>query len=175
MPRRLARDVSILVIDVEGTNEPGPRPAAMRRLPVMVIAPRHTSNRLRDELRLGVRGVVTTDDSLSTLASALDHISAGRAFVSPTAATLVFDCLERDREGFASSSSTLSSRELEVVRAMAEGLSTRAIAQKLGITTKTVEAHSTRIFMRLDAASRAEAVARATASGQLQDLAQQSG
>lgn len=55
--------------------------------------------------------------------------------------------------------SSLSSRELEVLSLLAEGLPQAAIAERLVISPKTVATHIERILVKLDAHSRAQAVA----------------
>ncbi len=60
---------------------------------------------------------------------------------------------------------TLSKRELEVVYLMSLGLSDREIAQKLVITENTIKTHAKRIYARLDAKNRAQAVIRARELG----------
>jgi DNA-binding NarL/FixJ family response regulator len=54
---------------------------------------------------------------------------------------------------------TLTARELEVLRLLADGLGQKKIAQALFITPKTVATHIQRILTKLDVHSRAEAVA----------------
>ena len=59
----------------------------------------------------------------------------------------------------------LTQRELEVLELMAEGLSNRSIAARLGISEHTVKYHVNAILRKLGAQSRTEAVVRATRSG----------
>jgi LuxR family maltose regulon positive regulatory protein len=54
----------------------------------------------------------------------------------------------------------LSGRELDVLRLIVEGLSNRAIAQKLFLSTGTVKVHIKHIYAKLDVNSRTQAVAR---------------
>jgi LuxR family maltose regulon positive regulatory protein len=61
----------------------------------------------------------------------------------------------------------LSERELEVLRFVAQGLSNQEIAQKLFVALSTVKGHNQRIFAKLEARSRTEAVARARELGLL--------
>jgi DNA-binding CsgD family transcriptional regulator len=61
----------------------------------------------------------------------------------------------------------LTKREIQVLRLVAEGETTKEIALRLGIAEVTVKWHVKRILRRLGAASRAEAVALATKSGYL--------
>ncbi len=59
----------------------------------------------------------------------------------------------------------LSSRELDVLRGLAEGLSNKQIARALGISEHTVKFHINAILGKLGAQSRTEAVVRATRAG----------
>jgi DNA-binding NarL/FixJ family response regulator len=62
----------------------------------------------------------------------------------------------------------LTPRELEVLRAVAEGLSNRRIGQKLTISERTVKAHMHIIFRKLRVASRTEAVVLGIKTGYVQ-------
>lgn len=59
----------------------------------------------------------------------------------------------------------LSERELEVLRLIAQGLSNRDIGQRLFLALNTVKGHNRRIFGKLQAQNRTEAVARARQLG----------
>jgi DNA-binding NarL/FixJ family response regulator len=67
--------------------------------------------------------------------------------------------IERSSAPQASTRSSLTPRELEVLKLLAEGLGQKKIAQALFITPKTVATHIQRILIKLDVHSRAEAVA----------------
>jgi DNA-binding CsgD family transcriptional regulator len=56
----------------------------------------------------------------------------------------------------------LTMREMEVLNAMADGLSTKAAARLLGVAPKTVESHRTRVFAKLGVRSQAQLVAART-------------
>lgn len=62
----------------------------------------------------------------------------------------------------------LTSREAAVLSRIAHGLTSRAIASELGIKERTVRWHVARIFAKLGATSRAEAVALALHRGLLE-------
>jgi len=63
---------------------------------------------------------------------------------------------------------SLSKRELEVLRLIAEGLSNQEIAQRLYLSVPTVKWHTTRIYGKLGVTNRTQAVARARALGLLE-------
>jgi DNA-binding NarL/FixJ family response regulator len=65
----------------------------------------------------------------------------------------------------ASGSMSLSARELTIVLLMGHGLSNKTIARELSIAPETVKSHAKRIFLKLTARSRAEAVYRAATLG----------
>jgi len=62
----------------------------------------------------------------------------------------------------------LTPRELEILAMVSEGLTSKRIARRLGIAFSTVRTHLERTRSKLGARSRAEAVARAVRTGQLQ-------
>ncbi|MBN9562653.1 MAG: response regulator transcription factor [Alphaproteobacteria bacterium] len=59
----------------------------------------------------------------------------------------------------------LTPREMEILTAISEGLSNKHIARRLGISTHTVKFHLEAVFAKLDAGSRAEAVAKGLRRG----------
>jgi DNA-binding CsgD family transcriptional regulator len=61
----------------------------------------------------------------------------------------------------------LSGRELEVLRYVASGLSDKEVATQLGISQKTVRSHLTRVYIKLRASNRVQAVINALRSGLL--------
>ena len=75
---------------------------------------------------------------------------------------MVFDPI---RDGFAGERRRLTQREIEIVALIAEGQSNKAIAIQLGVAPETIKTHLKRIFLKLSARSRAEAVVRAQSTG----------
>ena len=71
----------------------------------------------------------------------------------------------KDSEGIEHSGARLSARERAIVLLMGHGLTNKMIARRLGIAPDTVKAHAKRIFSKLTAQSRAQAVYRASTLG----------
>lgn len=71
----------------------------------------------------------------------------------------------RARVGDAAARRTLTARELDVLRLVAEGCSTREIARELWVTEETVKTHVRNVLHRLEARTRAQAVAIAFRDG----------
>jgi len=81
----------------------------------------------------------------AVLVDAVMRIQDGETVVDPTIVSSLFD-RRRRHDPLA----RVSGREREVLSLVAEGLSNRAIAAKLFVTERTVEAHVTQIFLKLD-------------------------
>lgn len=71
---------------------------------------------------------------------------------------------QAERAEIATHLANLSPRELEVMEMVTDGCSNREIAQKLGVTSKTVEAHRSRVMEKMRADSLAELVKMAVAA-----------
>lgn len=80
----------------------------------------------------------------AVLVDAITRIHEGETVVDPTIVSRLFD-RRRRHDPLAN----LSGREREVLSQVAEGLSNKAIAAKLYVTERTVEAHVTQIFLKL--------------------------
>ncbi len=68
---------------------------------------------------------------------------------------------DRDRERL----ETLSEREVEILALLVDGLTNREVAEKLGLSVRTVESHRARIMLKLDVSSFAEAIRLAVLAG----------
>jgi DNA-binding NarL/FixJ family response regulator len=85
---------------------------------------------------------------IAVLVDALRRLAEGESVVDPT---IVARLLSRRRRG--SALQELTRREREVLELLAEGLSNRAIAERLVVAERTVEAHVKQIFQKLDLAA----------------------
>jgi DNA-binding NarL/FixJ family response regulator len=102
-------------------------------------------------LRLGASGYVLKTAPIGELVDAIRRAAAGG---------LAFSIRPRGP--------SLSARELDVVRQVVDGRSNDEIATALGITSKTVETHLRRLFVRFDLASRTELATKALREGWLE-------
>lgn len=84
---------------------------------------------------------------VQVLADTLDRIAAGEIVIEPVLAKRLVQTPARDADNLVS---TLSDRELDVLRLMAEGRANNGIANALYLSTKAVEKHIAGIFGKLD-------------------------
>ena len=105
------------------------------------------------------------------LISALRVIQNGQFYLSPTAqSVMVGDYLQRVRTGEEKDSySSLTEREREILKLVAEGYTNNKIAERLIISPKTVDTHPTHVMGELNLHSRAELVKYAMRRGLLED------
>jgi len=110
-------------------------------------------------LQSGAMGYVLKDTPAFQLFSALREVHRGGKYVSPGVLKLVNDVRSRSKgSGIAPRGSTLTPREREVVKMLAEGNSVRRIAALLGLSVKTVEAHKFNLMRKLDIHNKAQLV-----------------
>jgi len=103
-------------------------------------------------IEAGASGFVSKTAASSELISAIRSVYHGNSFLSPSIARLLVE----DYRQIASvgknkdTSEQLTDREREILKLLAEGHSTREIAQMLVISPKTVERHKTNLMAKLD-------------------------
>jgi RNA polymerase sigma factor (sigma-70 family) len=117
-------------------------------------------------IRAGARGYVTKTISAAELAEAVHHVAGGDAVFSPRLAGFVLDAFAHDAatssadaDGRAADDrelDQLTPREREVLRHIARGYMYKEVAQRLGISVKTVEAHVSAVLRKLQLSSRHE-------------------
>jgi two-component system, NarL family, response regulator NreC len=100
----------------------------------------------------GALGVVIMDSADAELGEAVRAAAAGETYVSAVIAERVRALRESLRD------EKLSVREMEVLWLLARGFTSAEIAGRLGLSTRTIEAHRARIARKLGAKSRAELV-----------------
>jgi two-component system response regulator NreC len=115
---------------------------------------------LRTALAAGAAGYVLKKSVDADLLSAIRAVYKGRTYVdSELADILVRDAFGKKEDGAGSAADNLlSDRELQVLKLVAEGFSSREIAEQIFISTKTVETYRARFAEKLGLKSRAQIV-----------------
>ncbi len=102
-------------------------------------------------------GVLSRDAGASQIDAAIRAVAAGLVIRLPNAMDTGFSAM-RETDGHA----LLTPRELEVLVALAEGITNKVIARRLNISLHTVKFHVESLFRKLGARTRTEAVAKAS-------------
>jgi two-component system nitrate/nitrite response regulator NarL len=114
-----------------------------------------------EALGAGARGVVLRDAGAARLAAAVRAVAEGLVVLDAVAAESVL----RPRPATPATIEHLTPREQEVLQLLAQGLSNKLIAARLGISDHTVKFHVNAILGKLGAQSRTEAIAQAARLG----------
>jgi DNA-binding NarL/FixJ family response regulator len=128
---------------------------------VVLLTDERDAARLSEALQSGVRALLRRDATPHEIVAAIGAAAAGLVTLAPEWLALVAPARAASsrlpREG-ATPDAPLSTRELEVLRMIADGLGNKQIAARLGISEHTVKFHVASVFAKLHASTRAEAV-----------------
>jgi DNA-binding NarL/FixJ family response regulator len=133
---------------------------------------RHTDDGyLQELLRAGASGYALKQSASAELLRAIRVVAAGNNYLDPSIAGRVMGGYvgKADRAASASTESTLTERESEVLRQIAWGYSNKEIAQRLTLSVKTVEAHKANAMRKLGIGNRIDIVRFAILQGWLED------
>ncbi len=98
-------------------------------------------------LQAGARGYVLKTQTAEDLLRAIQEVLRGSVYVSPSAAVSLVDACLGNAHSLVD---PLTARERQVLQLVAEGKSTKAIADLLSISFKTAESHRNRMMKKLD-------------------------
>jgi DNA-binding NarL/FixJ family response regulator len=151
----LEADVHLVILDVSMPRLTGiqaARELARRRpeLRILILSMHDNERYFFEALRAGASGYVLKAAADRDLVEACRATMRGEPFLYPDAVTaLIRDYLERARDGDLPPEDPLTPRESEIVKLIAEGHSSREIADLLVISDKTVERHRANVLEKL--------------------------
>jgi len=116
-------------------------------------------------LRLGALGIVLKESSPDTLLECIRRVSRGEQWVDSETMTRALDAISRRESMMSDPSRTLTARELEIVRMIAQGLRNKAIAERLSISEGTVKIHLHNVYEKLGLDGRLELMLHAQKQG----------
>lgn len=164
---QLRPDLLLLDIDlpgmsgIEAVRELAPRLPETRIVMLTVSTDRRD---LLEAIRHGAAGYLTKDLTGDALLRAVRGLRRGDLAMSRTRAAQVLEYLQRGGrtlgQALEGDGGLLSSREQEVLRLLADGLTDRDIAGALAISPRTVESHVSSVLRKLGVRNRAEAAQR---------------
>jgi DNA-binding NarL/FixJ family response regulator len=127
---------------------------------VLVVTNYDTDADILGAIEAGACGYILKDTPPAELLSAVRSAAAGDSVLSPAVASKLMTRVRR-------ADTTLSGREIEVLRLVSDGRSNREIAKQLFLSETTVKSHLVHIYGKLGVRSRTSAVARARERGML--------
>jgi DNA-binding NarL/FixJ family response regulator len=155
MVEQLSPDIVLLDISMKETGglEALQRLKRVRPQSKVLILSMHTDPALiMQALESGAHGYLLKDTTATELEHALEALRNNERYLSPAIAhTVINQALTRNQKQQPESadSHNLTARQLEILRLIVRGKSTREIANGLGLSIKTVETHRSQIMKRL--------------------------
>jgi len=134
-------------------------------LAVVILTTYKENDLLLRGLKAGARGYLLKDTDRQTLINTVHAAARGETLLKPEIMQQVLAHQDTPPAPKAEIVNPLSARELEVLTMVADGARNKEIAHQLNITERTVKAHLSHIFNKLDVDSRAAAVGTAVKSG----------
>jgi DNA-binding NarL/FixJ family response regulator len=153
LERALVDDIDLAILDISMPRMTGLQAARelSRRRPqlrLLILSMYENEQFLFEALKVGASGYVLKSGADDDIVEACRAAMRGHSFLYPSAVnTLVRDFL--DRSDKAADYDPLTPRELEVLKLIAEGKTTKEIAELLVLSVKTVERHRADILHRL--------------------------
>ena len=160
-------DVVVMDLQMPDTNGIEATRELARALPsaaVLVLTMFDDDDSVFAAMRAGARGYVLKGAEQQEIARAIMAVAAGEAIFGPAVATRVLAYFAAPPRAV-SPFPELTAREREVLDLLAAGHNNQQIAQRLGLSAKTVANHLSAIFAKLQVADRTQAILRARDAG----------
>lgn len=155
--RQLMPDVALIDLTMPGLSGLDVIARSARESPTtrcLALSMHTAENYVLEALRAGAIGYVVKDAAPEELAIAIRAAAAGQQYLSPVVAGhLLTDYLRQQRgdtEALRNPLDALTPRQRQILQLVAEGHSTRSIADRLSISVKTVETHRAQLMERLE-------------------------
>jgi DNA-binding NarL/FixJ family response regulator len=168
----LAPDLVLMDLNMPGTHGLGAIAEIKRRAPeirILVVTMHKTDEYIQEALRSGASGYILKESGPEELLLAIRTVLAGKVYLSPDVSERVVSGLlgagNRDVTVPMTALDTLTVREREVLKLVAEGHGNKHIANYLNLSVKTVEKHRSSLMHKLNLRNAAMLTAFAIGNG----------
>lgn len=169
---KLAKELhpDVAIIDVSMPNLDGIKAtkeikAACPDTAVLMVSAFDYHSYVLASLQAGASGYMSKDRPLRELISAIRLVRGGDSILDLKATDTIVHCLTDRGRGSKTGFDELQSRELDVIKLTAKGMSSKDIADELFISERTVQTHLINIFRKLGVNTRTQAVLHALRKG----------
>jgi DNA-binding NarL/FixJ family response regulator len=129
-----------------------------RDVPILALSMHDEMTYAERTLRHGANGYVMKSEVVERLVEALRRVLSGKAYVSARVAERMLTTLSSSSRTQAYSVDRLTDRELEIFRLLGMGVRSAEIAERFGVSRKTIETHRVRIKAKLGVETASELV-----------------
>ena len=151
--KTLSADMVVLDISLPGMSGIVAAKEIKRRYPqvrVLILTMHKKKEYLNDAIAAGADGYLLKEDVARELGSAIDKIRQGTIYISPLLSNELTSLFVQSRRVVPETpEEPLTPREIEIVKLIAEGKSSREIAAELFLSFRTIQNHRTRIMRKL--------------------------
>lgn len=155
MMAECAPDLVMTDLNMHGTNGTGTIEEIKKCYPttrILVLTQHKTEECIRDALRAGANGYVLKDASNAELITAVRSVLTGKIYLSPSISDKVINVFLVGSKSPITKShlDALTNRERQILKMVAEGRTSKHIAEHLSLSVKTVEKHRSNLMRKLD-------------------------
>lgn len=125
---------------------------------ILILTLHEDKNLLQEALQAGASGYIVKRASESELLNAIEAVTRGDIYIHPAMTRALLFQSEEKTVSRRETVETLTAREVQVLRLLANGHTNREIAQILAISVRTVESHRSNLMSKLDLYNRADLV-----------------
>lgn len=133
---------------------------------ILVLTAARDASTVNHAILSGVAGYLLKEDSITELAAAVRAIRDNKSYLCPHAATIVSQTV-RGEHLHGDGDAALSARETQVLDLLVKGLRNKEIADKLGVSTKSVDTYRSRIMEKTGCTNMAALVQYAIKTGRM--------
>jgi len=164
------RDLDLILLDLaipgcHGLELFGTLKAAAPQVPIVILSGENNPGIIKQALESGARGFIPKTSSSQGMINALRLVFAGETYVPLTLLSGAGDDAGEPETGSTNGATGLTSRQLEVLELLSQGLPNKLIARRLDLSEGTIKLHVSAILRSLGAQNRTEAVREAGSRG----------
>jgi len=124
------------------------------RIKVLVISMEMQESVIYESIKAGAKGYLTKQDSGSEIVMAIYSVRGGYDYYNKSISNIILNnyirSMDSDEFGKTSFPGNLSKREIEIIRYWGDGLTNKEMADKLFVSTRTIESHKNHIMQKLN-------------------------
>lgn len=154
LTKQLSPDVVVMDIgmpDLNGIEATRQIVKESPRTKVVGLSMHSSKKYIREMFKAGASGYLLKNCPFEELTEAINIVIGGKTYISPSISTAIIgDYISGAVDDKSSVFAVLTEREREVLQLLAEGKTTKQIAERLHISSKTVEAHRLKVMHKLD-------------------------
>lgn len=117
---------------------------------VILLSMHANEEYLQQALQVGASGYLLKGAELAELELAIRTVARGERYLTPAVAKYAIEAYREKTEGPVGPLAKLSMRQREILQLIAEGQTTKDIAQRLNLSVKTIETHRSQLMERLE-------------------------